>query len=233
MTMRPHLSVVLPCRNQGDHIGAVLPRYLAPLEALGLPFELVVVPNASTDNTQEVVANLARRDPRIRVVPNPLGGWGRAVLTGLDAAAGRILLYTNTARTDPAALPRFVRCYLDHAPCLVKARREQRKAPLRELGSRLYNLEGRLLFGIPVKDVNGTPKVFAREFYEELRLAETGDLLDLELMAQAAQRGTPVLEIPVQGFQRHGGRSSTTWRSAWRMYAGAFRLWWSLKRRAA
>ncbi len=220
------ISVVLPCRNQADHIAQVLRRYLAPLDALALPFELVVVPNASTDDTARVVEEVAAGDPRIRVVVNPAGGWGRSVRAGLDAASGDVLVYTNTARTDPAALPAFVRRYLDEeAPCLVKASRRARQAPLRQLGSLLYNFEGRVLFGLRSGDVNGTPKVFARDLYERLRLSADGDLLDLELMAGAARLGTRVVEIPVTGFRRHGGKSSTTFRSAWKMYSGALTLW--------
>src|SRR5947209_1415621 len=102
------LSLILPCRNQADHIGPVLQAYLAPLESLEVPFELIVVPNASTDGTTEVVAGLARRDARIRVVENPLGGWGRSVGAGLAAANGEVLAYTNTARTDPTCLPKYI-----------------------------------------------------------------------------------------------------------------------------
>jgi glycosyltransferase involved in cell wall biosynthesis len=222
------LSLVLPCRNQADHIGAILPRYLAPLESLGAPFELVVVPNASTDHTQEVVEELARRDGRIRFVSNPEGGWGLSVRMGLDAARGAVLAYTNTARTDPDALPDFVGRYRElGGGALVKARREARQAAMREIGSLLYNLEARLCFGVRCGDVNGTPKVFPRAFYESLRLTSTGDLLDLELMAAAVRRGVPVDELPVRGFRRHGGKSSTTWKSALKMYGGALRLWWT------
>jgi hypothetical protein len=219
------ISVILPCRNQADHIGQVLPRYLDPLESLGRPFELVVVPNASTDGTQTVVECLAHRNPRIRVVPNPAGGWGLSVRAGLDAARGSVLCYTNTARTDPAALPDFLARYEAHAPCLVKARRRQRNAPLREVGSLLYNLEARLLFGVSCADVNGTPKVFGAAFYRALCLTATGDLLDLELLSAAARRGLPVVEVETVGFKRHGGKSSTTLRTAWKMYAGAVGLW--------
>jgi glycosyltransferase involved in cell wall biosynthesis len=107
------VSLVLPCRNQADHIGAILPRYVEALAASGTPFELVVVPDASADATAEVVAELARREPRLRVVENPQGGWGRSVRTGLDAARGEVLAYTNTARTDPAVLPMFLSRYRD------------------------------------------------------------------------------------------------------------------------
>ena len=222
------LSLVLPCRNQADHIGAVLPRYIGPLEALGTPFELVVVPNASSDGTEQVVAEIAQRDPRIRMASNPEGGWGLSVRTGLDAARGEILAYTNTARTDPAGVPEFVRRYRElGGRSLVKARREARQAPVREIGSLLYNLEARLCFGVRCGDVNGTPKVFSREFYRTLRLTSAGDLLDLELMAAAVRRRVPVDELPLRGFRRHGGKSSTTWRSALKMYGGALRLWWT------
>jgi glycosyltransferase involved in cell wall biosynthesis len=226
--MSPNMvSLVLPCRNQEDHIEAVLSRYLRALEHLPLPFELVVVPNACSDRTEEVVRGLAARDLRVRVCALSEGGWGRAVQAGLATCRGELLAYTNTARTRPESLPAFVLRCLERGPCLVKASRQHRRAPLRTLGSFFYNLEARLLFGLRVRDVNGTPKVFHRDLYRRLRLTSLGDLLDLELLAQVSRNKTPVLELSVTGFQRHGGESSTTLASAFKMYAGAFRMWWA------
>jgi glycosyltransferase involved in cell wall biosynthesis len=220
----PVVSLVLPCRDQADHIGDLLPRYAAALGSLGLPFELVVVPNASADATEAVVRAAAAGDDRVRVAVNPSGGWGLSVRTGLAAARGSVLAYTNTARTDPSTVPGFVRLHLERGHCLVKARRAARRAPAREIGSLLYNLEARAVFGLRCGDVNGTPKVFSRALYASARLSEPGDLLDLELMVRAQRAGVPVVEVPVRGFRRHGGRSGTTLRSAWRMYRGALRL---------
>jgi glycosyltransferase involved in cell wall biosynthesis len=223
----PYLSVVLPCRNQADHIGQVLAWYAGPLSALGKPYELVVVPNACTDDTEGVVRKLAEADPTVRVVVNPQGGWGRSVLAGLAAARGELLCYTNSARTEPEQIPQLLGIYDASAAervTLAKVRRERRGAPMREIGSFFYNLEGRLLFGLPVGDVNGTPKVFPRSLYERAGLAETGDLIDLEFIAKADRLGARVVEMPVAGFKRHGGKSSTNLVSAWNMYAGAVRL---------
>lgn len=219
-----HLSVILPCRNQADHIGAVLAQYPPALEKIARLYELVVVPNACTDATAEVVAKLAQADSRIRVAENPKGGWGLSVLTGLAAARGSVLCYTNSARTDPAHIPLLLEQYERGGECVAKVRREKRGVLSRELGSWLYNMEGRLLYGIRARDVNGTPKIFSRELYQRLRLFSEGDLLDLELLAKVARLGIPVLEMPVQGFKRHGGKSSTNLRSAWNMYAGALKL---------
>jgi hypothetical protein len=217
------LSLILPCRNQADHIGELLPRFVRALEATGLEFEVIAVPNNSRDRTQAIVENMAAREPRLRVVSSDLGGWGRAVRLGLDAARGTILAYTNAARTEPNSLPEFVSLFQKAPTTLVKARRVHRQAPMRELGSLLYNFEARVLFGIG-GDVNGTPKVFGADFYRQLPLTATGDLLDLELMSHARRRGLAIREIPVEGFKRHGGKSTTTLKSAWNMYFGALRL---------
>jgi glycosyltransferase involved in cell wall biosynthesis len=218
------ISIVLACRDQADHIGPVLRSYRDALVSASCPYELVVVPNACRDATPAVVAALAREDPGIRVVENPRGGWGLSVRMGLDAARGTVLCYTNSARTDPRHVVDLLALYRQHAPCLAKARRRQRGAPLREAGSWLYNLEGRLLFGLHGGDVNGTPKMFGPDLYRCLRLTSDGDLLDLELMAQVQRLGVPVVSLPVRGFKRHGGKSSTNLRSAWRLYTGAWRL---------
>ena len=224
-----YLSVILPCRNQADHIKEVLQRYRAPLDKIGKSYELVVVPNACTDNTFEVVAALAREDKHIAVAENPKGGWGLSVIVGLAAARGSVLCYTNSARTNPVHVPILLEEYLKNAPCLAKVRREKRAAPLREAGSWLYNLEARIFFGIKAADVNGTPKIFSRELYQKLGLFSPGDLLDMELLAKVTRLGLPVIEFPVEGFKRHGGKSSTNLGSAWRMYAGALQLRKALK----
>jgi glycosyltransferase involved in cell wall biosynthesis len=228
MDKRVFLSVVLPCRNQADHIAEVLTAYVPPLDGIGRAYELVVVPNACTDNTCAVVNKLAQGNPRIRVIENPKGGWGLSVLTGLAAARGELLCYTNSARTDPASIPELLALYEKSPFCLAKVRREKRGVVLRELGSWLYNLEAWLLYGIRVSDVNGTPKLMPRALYERLELFSPDDLLDLELLAKVTRLGTPIVELPVAGFKRHGGKSSTNLKSAWNMYLGGLKLYKAL-----
>src|SRR4051812_40075917 len=101
-------SLVLPCRNQADHIGALLPRYVRALETAGSAFEIIAVPNNSCDATQTIVEDLATREPRLRVLSSARGGWGRAVRAGLSVSRGSVLAYTNTARTSPDLLPQFL-----------------------------------------------------------------------------------------------------------------------------
>lgn len=222
--VRPELSVVLPCRNQGDHIGRVLQSYAQPLEAVTPHYELIAVPNACTDDTADIVRSLSEDDPRLRCVELELGGWGRAVLAGLEAARGELLCYTNSARTDPAEIPALLELYRKNAPCLAKVRRSNRNAPLREIGSLLYNLEGKIFFGVESGDVNGTPKILSRETLDRIQPGRIDDLIDMELLALAAREKVDVVEMTTEGFERHGGKSSTNFGSAWRMYTGVLGL---------
>lgn len=219
------VSVVVPVHNQADHIGTVVREYLEPLDRLGKPFEIVLVPNACTDATPEVCAALAAEHPSVRVVTSELGGWGRAVRLGLREARGDLLCYTNSARTAPQELA-LVLVYATAFPdVVVKANRKIREHWSRRIGSLLYNIECRTLFDLSNWDVNGTPKVFPRRFEQLMALTRDDDLIDAEFNLVCRRYGYPMVEVPIFSTRRHGGRSTTNMGSAFRMYLGAIQLW--------
>jgi hypothetical protein len=221
--MIPELSVVLPVRNQAGYIRQVMERYKTAFK--NRPWEIILVPNACSDDSPRICRQIAKKNRAIRVVENPAGGWGLSVQTGLKAARGRFLCYANSARTDPALIPALFGLLEKKTQALAKVTRHHRGHLLRGLGSLLYNLECRLLFSLPCGDVNGTPKIFGSRLYHRVKWSEKGDLLDVEFLAQCAKLGVPVLEMPVSGWGRHGGKSSTGFASAARMYGGVLGLW--------
>lgn len=225
----PRLSVVLPVYNQADHIRGVAADCLEHLSALALDFELVLAVNGCRDHSLEVCQALAQEDPRVRVAHSQAGGWGLGVRLGLSQARGELLCYTNSARTSGEVLALLVRALLDTPDSAVKALRLERQGVLRRIGSTLYNLECRVLFGLSTRDVNGTPKGFPRRFARLLDLREDGDLVDAEFLAICRQEGYPVREVPVRAARRHGGTSTTTFRTARRLLGGAFGLWWRMR----
>jgi hypothetical protein len=105
---------------------------------------------------------------------------------------------------------------------VIKANRKIREGKRRRAGSLLYNLLARALFDLPVWDVNGTPKVFPRKFDALLQLTRDDDLIDLEFLAVCQRQGYRIIEVPIFSSRRHGGKSTTDFGSAARMYWGAF-----------
>jgi glycosyltransferase involved in cell wall biosynthesis len=220
------VSVVLPCHNQEDHIGDVVREFSAALARMPLRHEIILVPNGSRDRTDVVCAELASSLRDVRNEPSALGGWGRAVRHGIAQARGDLVCYTNSARTAPTELTLTILYAAMHPGVVVKADRKIRDHWSRRLGSLLYNLECRALFDLSVWDVNGTPKVFPRSCERLLHLTRDDDLIDAEFVRVCRESEYPMLEVPVFSSRRYGGASTTTLKSAVRMYWGA----WSMRR---
>ena len=230
MPEQPEVSVILPVYNQSDHITQVVEAYRSVLDRLKHSFEIILVVNASRDGSLEVCRRLAAASTQVRVLHGEAPGWGRAVRDGISAARGQLIAYANSARTSPYTLGLLVMLALANPGCILKANRRLRYPFLRRLGSLLYNLECRTLFGLAVWDVNGTPKVFNRDLISALDLREDGDLIDLEFVVKCRQLNLQVLEVPIVSAARHGGDSTTGVASALKLYDGALRLWLAMRR---
>jgi glycosyltransferase involved in cell wall biosynthesis len=231
--MTPSLaSIVLPVHNQGDHVAEVVREYEESLSRLPVPHEIVLVVNGSSDSSLSVCREIEKTNPSVRVLESVEGGWGRAVLLGLDSARGDLLCYTNLARTRAEDLTLLLLYGLVHPDVVIKANRKIRDSLYRRLGSLLYNLECRALFDLSYWDINGTPKVFPRSLGKLLALTRKDDLVDLEFHVVCRQEGYRVLEVPIFSNVRHGGRSTTSHRSALALYWGALTMRRALPRRS-
>lgn len=219
------VSIVLPVYNQAEHIAGIMRGYEAALTRLHNPHEFILVVNGCRDNSLEVCHALAGEIKSLRVIDSERGGWGLAVKMGLQAARGDLLCYANSARTNASDLLLMILYAVANPDSVVKAHRRSREDLIRRLGSFLYNLQCRVLFDLPTWDVNGTPKVFSRDIYNTIPLTFDGDLVDLEFFVKCKERGWLVLEVDTYRWQRHSGESTTKYRSALKLYYGAYRWW--------
>ena len=81
----PLVSVVIPCFNSQATLHATLDCVLAQSWT---NLELIAVDDSSTDGTAAILADYARRDPRVRIIRQPNAGCGAARNTGIAAARG-------------------------------------------------------------------------------------------------------------------------------------------------
>jgi glycosyltransferase involved in cell wall biosynthesis len=221
----PAVSLILPFHRQAAEARGIVQGHVAMLIA----YEIILVPNGSTDETDAVCRALGAELPGVRCLAIDGSGWGRAVRAGIAAAEGTIICYANSARTQPDDLARILDRAMQSPGLVVKATRVHRHSPLRRLGSLLYNALCTTMLRLPTRDVNGTPKAFPRSAAELRELRREDDLIDLEFMWRCATAGLPVAEIPVATDRRYGGRSTTSLATAWRLYTGAVRFWWQVR----
>lgn len=218
-------SIILPVYNQADHIEQVVDEYVHALEKINYSHELILVVNNSRDNSRAVCEHLQTKYNNVRSIHLEQGGWGRAIKEGLRIAHGRMICYTNSARTSARNLTLLLLYGAVNEDRVIKANRKNRDSVFRRLGSLLYNLECRALFDFPFWDVNGTPKVFPSSFSKIMDLSRDDDLIDLEFSVICRQNDYPMIEVPIFSQRRHGGKSTTNIRSAIGMYMGALRMW--------
>jgi dolichol-phosphate mannosyltransferase len=109
-TDKQMLSMVVPVLNEQEVLRDTYATLTRTLEGLGLPFEVVVVDNGSTDQTPAIAADLCRRDPRwkyLRLSRN--FGYQNSITAGMLAAHGDAIMVIDADLQDPPDLiPKFV-----------------------------------------------------------------------------------------------------------------------------
>jgi glycosyltransferase involved in cell wall biosynthesis len=222
------VTAFLPCHNEEGNVEGVVAAVVRTLEALGVPFEVVVVDDGSTDRTAEVASRLAQRDRRVRLVQHPRNlGYGAALRTGFASARYPWVFFTDgDGQFDPADLVRLVP-HAASADLVVGYRIRRQDPPHRRLYGWLWNLLVRLWFGVRVRDVDCAFKLLRREVVSALPLRSTGAFLSTELLCRAARRGARIVEVGVPHYPRQWGRQSG---SRLDVVLRAFRELWKLQR---
>ena len=219
-------SLILPFYKQTSSLLNTIAQYEKALTKFPGRYEMILVMNGMPEaEAAQLPWEELHRWQTVKVLVSEKAGWGLAVKLGLQAAKGETICFLNSARTSPADLLAALLFSWANPNTVLKVDRKIRDNILRRVGSFLYNIECRMLFDLSYWDINGTPKIFPRKFAKLLDLKQENDLLDLEFNIICRRENYPILEIPTFSVKRQGGVSTTTWRSAVKLYVGAYRLW--------
>jgi glycosyltransferase involved in cell wall biosynthesis len=214
------VSVVMPCLNEAETLGRCIAAARDALEAAGMPGEIIVADNGSTDGSPDIASQAGAR-----VVRAAERGYGSALAAGIAAARGRhIVMGDADLSYDFGAVPAFVR-KLEEGNDLVMGSRFHggiepgAMPPLhRWLGNPVLSFLGRLFFRVEVSDVYCGIRGFRKSAVERLDLKTTGMEFALEMIVKASLFGLKIAEIPAT--LRPDGRSRPphlrTWRDGWR-----------------
>jgi glycosyltransferase involved in cell wall biosynthesis len=200
---KPAISVLVPANNEA----ASLPVFLVQMEAVVLAAEagceVIVIDDGSTDNTAAVVQELQPRYPWLRGVRHRRRrGIAEALRSGYLSARGEILVfYPADLQFKPEDIPRLVAPILAGEADMVTGFKQGKYE--KAFVSRIYNGLSRLLFHVPVKDLNSV-KAYRREIMHQLPIRPDWHRYMIVL---AVEQGFTVHEVPVPLYPRHAGRS--------------------------
>jgi len=210
--MPPTISIVFPMYNEEAYIHRAVRAARAVLQDLSPDHEIIIVDDCSSDKTAALADELAAADPRVKVVHNAvnrkLGGTLRA---GYAVATKDLVLYTDTDLPfDLQELPRAVRLLEYQEADVLSAYRFDRTSEgfIRTVYSFFYNTLIRMLFDLPIKDVNFSFKLFRRSLLQKFELKSEGSLIDVEFLVRAKKAGAVIIQIGVDYFPRSRGIST-------------------------
>ena len=218
------LSIIVPAYNEARRLPATLDRLVSFAESLPFAIEVLVVDNASTDSTKAIVMGYVSRSPVVRYLHEALRGKGAAVRTGIMAASGEYLLFSDADLAVPIGeagnfLPPRLRDF-DIAIGSREAEGAKRYGEpfRRHLMGRVFNLLVRGLLLPGLQDTQCGFKCFRRDVAQDLFPAGTihGWSFDVEILYIARLRGYRIAEVPVRWY--YGEESKVRpLRDTWRM----------------
>jgi glycosyltransferase involved in cell wall biosynthesis len=218
MSERPFVSVVLPCLNEEEAIGACLEKIQKTLAASNIDGEIIVCDNGSTDSSVAIAESLG-----VSVVHQPLRGYGNAYLKGFANAKGTYLIMGDADDTyDFTLIPEFLHMLVNKGCDFVTGSRYLgaggRAIPFlhRFLGNPLLTVILNMLFGTKYTDVYCGFRGFTRRAYDLIEPVSPGMEFNLELAINAGLAGLKIAELPIQLHPRKGESKLRTLRDGWR-----------------
>jgi glycosyltransferase involved in cell wall biosynthesis len=212
MVTRPSLSLVIPMYNEDESIEHALTWAAEALDQYCEDWEIIVVDDASHDRSTEIVAAVAGRDGRVRLIRHEANRkLGGSLKTGFAAARKQLVLYMDADLPfDPAAIGPAIRALELTGADMIAGYRLDRTTEgfVRTVYSYLYNFFIGLLFGWPHRDINFSFKLMRRNVLDAIELRSEGSLIDAELVVKAKNLGFVIQQLGLDYFPRTRGRST-------------------------
>ena len=211
-------SIVIPAHNEADRILPYLRNITSYMQGRGQSYEVLVVDDGSTDATAVVVESIASSTPEIQLLRAPLRqGKGAAVRRGMNAAIGRLQLFTDADGATPIQeLARLEQAMASGADVAIGSRALASRLPGYAVQARLHRTVLSSLFNSLIRQrgltgINDTQcgfKLFRQSVAADLFNVSSidGFGFDLELLYVAQQRGYRIAEIPVNWSHQPGSK---------------------------
>jgi glycosyltransferase involved in cell wall biosynthesis len=203
----PHLSVVIPIRNESASIPELYRQLTETLERWGRPYEILAIDDGSTDDSFAKLAALQASDARWRVIRFRRNfGQTAAFAAGFARARGTLIATSDgDLQNDPADLPLLVSLVEQGADIACGWRKDRKDAFLtRRLPSMIANWIISRATGVKLHDYGCSLKVFRADVVKPLRLY--GEMHRF-LPAIASELGVTIVEQVVNHRARVHGTS--------------------------
>jgi len=168
------VTLILPVHNERENVAPLLAEIERALEPTMRSYEVIAVDDGSTDGSAQVLIDLARAKPNLRVIQFRRNyGQSAAFDAGFRHARGDVVVTLDAdGQNDPADIPRMIDLIEHDGYDFIAGYRAQRQDRLflRRIPSRIANFLIRRVTGTQLRDLGCSLKCYRRELTDELRL---------------------------------------------------------------
>jgi glycosyltransferase involved in cell wall biosynthesis len=201
---RVTLSIVIPCYNEENTLGACLKRVL-DVENDRLQLEIIVVDDGSQDDSYRVARDLGKLHPQVKIVQHERNlGKGAALKTGIQQAGGDIVAIQDAdLEYDPNDLKRLIQPILDGEADAVFGSRFASAGAHRvlyfwhSLGNNFLTLLSNMFTDLNLTDMETCYKVFRRELIQQIDIQEPRFGVEPEIVAKIAHLRPRIFEMGI------------------------------------
>lgn len=217
------LTILMPCLNEAETLARCIEKAKTGLAKAGVPGEILVADNGSTDGSQAIGEKLG-----VRIVPIRERGYGSALIGGTRAARGKWIIMGDADDSyDFSEADRFVKKFSEGYDLVMGCRLPSGGGTIlpgampwknRWIGNPILTFIGRLFFKCPAHDFHCGLRGYTRDAFESLDLQTTGMEFASEMVIKATLKKLKITEVPVTLSK--DGRSRPPhlkpWRDGWR-----------------
>lgn len=206
----PVVSIVIPAYNEDKTIGEILSRTNRTMETLGIPYEIIVVDDGSTDQTR-----LHAEKQKANVISNGTNrGKGYALIKGFKKARGDVLVTMDADGShQPEEIPKLIKPLLLNDAEIVTGSRflgNKEKDSIKKLhiiGNHFFNFLILLLTRKQITDSQTGFRAIKKEIIHEITLTSKGYEIETELTIKLLKNGYLFKEEPITCQKRKDGNS--------------------------
>ena len=203
------ISVFFPAFNDEKTIGALVSQALDLLPTLTDDYEVIVINDGSVDSTQNVLEELARGSKYLKVVRHERNlGYGAALRSGFNHASKELIFYTDgDGQYDVLEMPKLLLLMTREREVVNGYKISRSDAAYRKIAGAFYNRLARVLFSLPIRDVDCDFRLIKRSAIRSIDLTSLGGAVCIELVYKLRRSGCAFAETPVHHYRRAHGRS--------------------------
>jgi glycosyltransferase involved in cell wall biosynthesis len=214
------LSVLMPCLNEAETLGACIKKAKETLQNYKISGEIIVADNGSTDGSQEIA-----REGGVRLINVESRGYGNALRGGIAETRGRFVIMADADESyNFGDIPKFLEKLRAGADLVMGNRflggiKRDAMPPLhRYLGNPVLTAIGQLFFRAPCGDFHCGMRGFRKDAYERMKLRTTGMEFASEMVVKAALLRMNIAEVPttLSPDRRSRPPHLRTWHDGWR-----------------